>query len=276
MPEPEKGPDRRRQARGRLKIAGDALFRTLRFIARHVEGFWAALAAYLSVGLVAGILAVWVFVALGQVVLGGATQAFDDGVLRWLAAYRTPVLDNIALQVTSLGNTAVLIMVLAIASVFLYLSRHRYSAYLLWIAVVGEKLINALLKNAYGRPRPSVVTHETQVVSLSFPSGHAMSAVVVYGAMAYLIGRLAPSRRLRRATWTTAVFVIVLVGLSRIYLGVHYPSDVIGGFLAGFAWVAILASVLTALKFFAPRKPEIEVEERDLHAEEERAAGARE
>ncbi len=261
-------PERRRKPRGYLKIAEDGLFRTLRFIARHVQGFWAALLAFVSVGLIAGVVAAWAFVLLGQVVLGGATQRFDERVLTLIAARRTVLLDHLALEATSLGNAGVLVMVVAVASVFLYISRHHYSAYLLWIAVAGEELINALLKGVYARPRPTVVSMETMVMSKSFPSGHAMASVVVYGAIALLVGRLASSRTLRRATWALAAFVVALVGASRVYLGVHYPSDVLGGFIAGFAWITIVASTLAALKFFAPRNPEISAEEKDLDAEE--------
>lgn len=247
-----------------IKIAREALLRTLRFIAAHVRGFWTALAAFVTIGFLAGLAAAWAFAVLGRIVLGGATQSVDEAVLRWVATLRTPLLDQVALDITSLGNIAVLIVVVAVASVFLFMSRHRYSAYLLWIAVAGEELISTLLKDAYGRARPSVVPLETAVMTASFPSGHAMASIVAYGAIALLVGRLAESRSMRRTTWAVAALAIALVGSSRIYLGVHYPSDVIGGFIAGFAWLAVLASSLSALKFFAPRKPGIEEQEKDL------------
>ncbi len=253
---------------GWVKIAREALLRTLRFIASHVRGFYTAIAAFVTIGFLAGLAAAWAFAALGRIVLGGATQSMDETVLRWVANLRTPFLDQVALDITSLGNIAVLIMVVSVASVFLFISRHRYSAYLLWIAVIGEEVINALLKDAYGRARPSVIPLETKVLTKSFPSGHAMASIVAYGAIALLVGRLADSGRMKRATWAVAALAIILVGSSRIYLGVHYPSDVIGGFLAGFAWLAVLASALSALKFFAPRQPQIEEQEEDLEKSE--------
>ncbi|MGH7504282.1 MAG: phosphatase PAP2 family protein [Longimicrobiales bacterium] len=273
---PRNDPERRAAPRGRLRIAGDLLYRMLRFIARHVQGFYGAIAALLTVGLVVGIVAAAAFVLVGEIMLEGATQALDESVLRWMAAHRTELLDHVALEVTSLGNTLVVATMVLVVSVFLWLSDHRISCYLLISAVVGATLINNLLKVLYDRPRPSIVGWETDVMTYSFPSGHAMTAAVLYASVAYLVGRLEPTPALRRATWTFAVLVIVLVGASRVDLGVHYPSDVIGGFVAGTAWVALLAFTFRALKFFAPRKPDVEVEERDLHAEEERALGVRE
>jgi undecaprenyl-diphosphatase len=105
----------------------------------------------------------------------------------------------------------------------------------------------------------------TDVHSPSFPSGHAMSAMVVYGSVAYLVGRLEPGPHLRLTTWAVATVVILGIGTSRMYLGVHYPSDVVGGFLAGLAWLAFLIAIMRALQFFAQRRPQTHQEEHDLH-----------
>ncbi|MGH7449169.1 MAG: phosphatase PAP2 family protein [Longimicrobiales bacterium] len=92
-------------------------------------------------------------------------------------------------------------------------------------------------------------------------------ALITYGTVAYLVGRLGQTARLRQATWICAGAVIVAIGISRMYLGVHYPSDVIAGFTAGLAWLAFVASSVPAVRYFAPRRPETAVEERDLHVE---------
>jgi undecaprenyl-diphosphatase len=91
-----------------------------------------------------------------------------------------------------------------------------------------------------------------------------MGAFIVYGTVAYLVARLEPTKRLRFATWFVAIAIIVAIGVSRMYLGVHYPSDVIAGFAAGLAWVAFVASSVTAVQFFAPRRPVTAEEEHDL------------
>ncbi|HEX7120113.1 MAG TPA: phosphatase PAP2 family protein [Longimicrobiales bacterium] len=262
--------ERRRRPRGRERFLADALYRELRFIGRHVRGFWGAIIAFLAVGFGVGAAAGLLFAAVGHLVMTGATQAFDERVLRLGASLRTPFLDEAMLEITSLGNALVLFTMVGIASVFLWLTRHRYSAALLIIAVVGGDIMNDLLKGFYARPRPGVVEWGTQVHSASFPSGHAMAAVVAYGSVAFLVGRLESGANLRRATWAIALLIIVAVGISRVYLGVHYPSDVIAGFVAGAAWTAFVAATITAIRFFAERKPEVERVERDLHIEESR------
>jgi undecaprenyl-diphosphatase len=99
-----------------------------------------------------------------------------------------------------------------------------------------------------------------------------MTSMIVYGSVAYRVGRLEPTRRLRLTTWTLAALMIGLIGTSRMYLGVHYPSDIIAGYIGGIAWLAFVAASLAAVKFFAPRNPEIKKVEHDLHAETQRAS----
>jgi undecaprenyl-diphosphatase len=261
--------DRRQQARGVLHVVGDAVYSTLRFVARHVRGFWAALS------LIIGIAAASIFAAFASAVHSGLTQSFDESVLQWLAARRTPALDNIMLELTSLGNGIVLLMIVSIGAVFLWLTNHKWSVYILIAGVIGGQIVNQLLKGAFSRERPSVIEWVDHVSTTSFPSGHAMTSIIAYGSVAYLVGRLEATRRLRVATWSVAALIVVAIGFSRMYLGVHYPTDIIAGFLAGLAWLGIVASSVSALKFFAPRRPETELEESDLHAEEQRPATER-
>jgi undecaprenyl-diphosphatase len=256
--------DRRDPERSRLSAPRDALYTILRFIARHVRGFWAALAAFLTAGIALAGIAAIAFGILAGIVRGGATQALDESVVRWLAAHRSPAMDDIMLEVTTLGDGVVLIMIVAVASVFLWLTKHHWSVYILLVGMIGGKALNTLLKASFDRTRPSAVEWIDQVSSPSFPSGHAMGAFITYGTVAYLVARLEPTRRLRYATWFIACGIIIAIGISRMYLGVHYPSDVIAGFAAGLAWVAIVASSVTAVRFFAPRRPVTAVEERDL------------
>lgn len=256
-------PDGRRE-RGAL---AEPLYALLRFIARHVRGFWAALAAFLTVGVLIGLAAAALFGALAGLVNEGLTQRLDESVLRWLGARRSPALDEIMLDITTLGDGVVLIMIAVIASVFLWITHHRWSVYILMIGMIGGKLLNSLLKAAFDRTRPSVVEWMYEVTSPSFPSGHAMGAFVTYGTVAYLVGRLGSTPRLRRATWLLAALMILAIGISRMYLGVHYPSDVIAGFVAGLAWLGFVIASLAAVRYFAPRRPETRVEEQDLEAD---------
>lgn len=259
-------PERRTTERGRWSGMPDALYTILRLIARHVRGFWGAIAAFLTLGFAIGAAAAAIFGSLATVVQGGFTQRFDENVLRWLAARRSPGMDEVMLEITSLGNGSVLVMLVAITSVFLWVTKHRWSVYLLILGVVGGKLLNTLLKEAFNRPRPDFLEHVDPVSSMSFPSGHAMASIIAYGSVAYLVSRLESTRGLRIATWIVATLLILGIGVSRMYLGVHYPSDVIGGFLAGLAWIAFVAAMLSAIRFFAPRRPETHAEEHDLNS----------
>ena len=240
---------------------------TLRLLARHVKGFFAPLAAFITVGLIVAAAGLGVFALLAEGVEEGITQRFDESVLHWFAQRRTPFLDESALEITTLGNGLVLVMIVLIASVFLWQTQHKWSASLLLFATLTGKLLNTILKLFYDRTRPSVVEALADVSSPSFPSGHAMSAMVVYGSVAYLVGRLEPGRNLRLTTWVVAAVVILAIGISRTYLGVHYPSDVLAGFIAGLAWLGFLVAAMRALQFFARRRPETHAEEKDLHAD---------
>lgn len=248
---------------------GDALRGVLRFIARYIRGFYGAVVAYLSFSFFVAIAAVWGFAELTDEVLEGSTRRLDEVVLRWVEGHRTPFLDQVALEITALGNFTTLTVLILAVSVFLWLTRHRISVALLMIAVAGGAILNTLLKDIFDRPRPEVVEWGTQVSSASFPSGHSMAAFIAYGAVAYLGGRLEPTRTLRWTTWTMAGLIILSVGASRIYLGVHYPSDVIGGYIAGLAWLAFVIAGLTAIRFYARRRPGEVRAEADLHLEEE-------
>jgi undecaprenyl-diphosphatase len=268
--------DRRRAPRGKLSVFRDALYSTLRLIGRHVRGFYGAVAAFLTIGFIVGISAASLFIVFAAIVTGGATQAYDERVLAWMDTHRSPMMDEVALEVTSLGNGFVLIVLILAVSAFLWQTQHRWSVYLLLIATFGGQILNRVLKNFFDRPRPSIVDHIDAVHSMSFPSGHAMTSLVTYGSIAYLVARLEPTPGLRRTTWGLAAVLVLGIGISRMYLGVHYPSDIVAGFIGGLAWLAFVAAAFTAIRYFASRHPEVETEEKDLHAEEERLAGIRE
>lgn len=240
------------------------LYSTLRVIERHVSGFFGALAAFTTVGFLIAASAVALFAALASAVNAGFTQGMDEAALRWFAQHRNAVLDQVALEVTTLGTGAVLILVVLVASVFLWQTQHKWSVYVLMLGAAGGIGLNTALKGFFHRARPTVVEWGTTVHTASFPSGHAMESLITYGCVAYLVGRLGPTPRLRRTTWTMATLLILAIGASRLYLGVHYPSDVIAGFIAGLAWLAFVASTLEAVNYFAHRRPETHGEEHDL------------
>jgi undecaprenyl-diphosphatase len=266
--------DRRERGRSRLHGAADVLYALLRTIGRHAQSFYAALGVYLVFGLAVAALAVWGFAALAEFVKEGATLKFDLAAMTWMESHRVALLDRFLLDVTALGTGLVVLMIVGVAALFLALTEHRYSAILLLVATAGGQLLNTVLKLFYDRPRPSNIEALTHTMSTSFPSGHAMSAVIVYGTVAYLAARLQKKFWERFFTMFAAVIIIVAIAASRVYLGVHYPSDVLAGTIVGAAWAAFCMAGLEAVRVFAGRFQPSELEhERDLDPRERAAAG---
>jgi undecaprenyl-diphosphatase len=213
-------------------------------VIKRTGNLTSALGLVLIIGFVAAGVAGWVFTELAETVQAGATAALDEAALHWIAAHQSPLSTTIALEITTLGTGSVVILMTAVAGMFLSLTGQRKAALLLVAATIGGLALNLLLKFHYHRPRPHVFPWDTYVVSSSFPSGHAMNAVIVYGTIAYLAARLSPLRSVRLTTQLLALAVIVSICCSRIYLGVHYPSDVIGGVIVGAAWATFCMAAL--------------------------------
>ncbi|HEY9426773.1 MAG TPA: phosphatase PAP2 family protein [Gemmatimonadaceae bacterium] len=174
-------------------------------------------------------------------------------MLTWIAAHQIPWIQSTAVEITALGTGSVVIMIALVAALFLSLGPHRYRALLLIAATAGGLALNGILKLIFHRPRPDIFEWGTHAVSSSFPSGHAMNAVIVYSTVAYLAARLESRRWVRWTTLLLAALVIALVCLSRIYLGVHYPSDIAAGAVVGFAWAAFCMSGIEAARVFGKR-----------------------
>ena len=157
------------------------------------------------------------------------------------------------LEITMLGTWIVVLSIVSIAGLFLWLTRHRYSAVLLLVATAGGIGLNNILKVGFSRPRPHIFEWGTHVSSWSFPSGHAMSATVVYVTVAYLAARLQKRHVARLATLLIAALIVATICFSRLYLGVHYPSDVVAGVIIGLSWAGFCMATLEAIQRFAKR-----------------------
>ncbi|HEU4630492.1 MAG TPA: phosphatase PAP2 family protein [Gemmatimonadaceae bacterium] len=234
--------------------ASGALVALLRLAVRLAHGLRAALGLVLILATGAMLAGTWAFAELAEQVREGTTQPFDDAVLRALDRLHAPWLETVMLEITSLGNGSVVVAMALVAGTFLWLTRHRYSAALLGAATVGATLLSLLLKSIFHRPRPPEVTWGTHVVTSSFPSGHATSAIVVYATIAYLVARLQRRRWARVATLALAAVAILLVAASRLFLGVHYPTDVAAGLAVGLAWAAFCMAMLEAVQRFIRRE----------------------
>jgi undecaprenyl-diphosphatase len=210
----------------------------------RVRALHAALGLYLTVALGLSVLALWGFAELAEEVLAGDADAFDRAVLAWIHAHGTSWLDDSAVELTALGSSVVLVVIgLMISFLLWHLGKHRHVA-LIWIAWSGSLVLNQTLKAAFGRARPDVFEWLVDVGRLSFPSGHAMNSMVFYTVAAYSIGHVVGPGATRKAVYACAAFLIGLIGFTRMYLGVHYPSDVVAGYTVGYAWATVCA-VLT-------------------------------
>ncbi|MDQ2890961.1 MAG: phosphatase PAP2 family protein [Gemmatimonadota bacterium] len=222
--------------------------RALSAAIKKTNSLTAALGFVLIIGFVAAAITGWVFTELAETVQSGATLGFDDTVLRWMAAHQSALATTAALELTALGTGTVVVMMTVVTGMFLALTGQRRPAILLVAATIGGLALNLVLKLHYHRPRPHIIPWATDVVSSSFPSGHAMNSVIVYGTIAYLAARLSTTRWLRAVTQLMAVIVVIGICASRVYLGVHYPSDVLGGAIVGAAWAVLCMSALEAVQ----------------------------
>jgi undecaprenyl-diphosphatase len=186
------------------------------------------------------------FLVLAGNVLEGDTQRFDE---RLLAALRSaddpgrPIgprwLPGAAVDITALGSAVVLGLAVVGVAVFLLLQGAWRIAIFVVAASGGGWLLNHLLKELFGRARPDVVPHLREVLTLSFPSGHAMTSAAVYLTLGALLMRIATRRLTKFYCMGAAMLLTAFVGASRVYLGVHYPTDVLAGWLLGLSWALL-------------------------------------
>ncbi len=183
------------------------------------------------------------FAGIAWAVFRGFTHALDVAAILSLRN----LLDSIgpawmaetARDVTSLGSVVVVCLVVAPFAGYLFLSGRRNSAVLMLVAAAGGLVLNDLLKIIFDRPRPDLSLPSIRVFTSGFPSGHAALSTAAYLIMASLLAQSAPSARLKRYIMAAAALLVLLIGLSRVYLGVHYPSDVLAGWCVGASWALI-------------------------------------
>jgi len=195
--------------------------------------------------------AAWGFLALGDEMLEGGTLPIDRSIL---LAFRTPgnpadpigsrSLQEAMRDLTALGGFTVLTLVTIVAATAFILHRRVRHAVVLVVTVLAGQAGSEVLKTLYGRPRPDLVPHGVYVYSASFPSGHSMLSATVYLTLAALIASLEQRRGAKALVFLTAVLIMAAVGVSRIYLGVHWPSDVLAGWCAGAGLALAAWSVL--------------------------------
>lgn len=200
--------------------------------------------------------AVWGFVKLADEVTAGATESIDQTIL---LALRNPDdvtdplgpawFEEMARDITSFGGIGVLLLITAAAAGFLILQHKYHLAIYLLVATGGGLLASTLLKAAFDRPRPDLVPHAQAVYTSSFPSAHSMMSAATLLTIGALLAEVQQSLRLKTYLMSVAVLTTMLVGLSRVYLGVHWPTDVLAGWTAGAGWALLCWGVAEQLRY---------------------------
>ncbi|HEY2390501.1 MAG TPA: phosphatase PAP2 family protein [Candidatus Angelobacter sp.] len=187
------------------------------------------------ISLAVAVLALFLFAWIGNEVLEGDTQHFDFAVRNWVHQFASPSMTRAMTSISLLGYNILILEMLMAFGVFAWLRWKRAAVWLV-VAMVGSLALDTALKYAYHRVRP-VAFFGMAPHSYSFPSGHALCSFCFYGVLAGLLSARTKALSWRILIWVVAVILVVAIGLSRIYLGVHYPSDVIAGYLAAAVWV---------------------------------------
>ena len=207
---------------------------------RRVRDWYKGASSYSLMTLLAVLVVVggtWGIVALAGEVGEGDTERFDTSVMRYVGEHRGPKwLEEAGRDITGLGGVAVLLLVTLAVAGYLFGVRKYHAMWLVVIATVGGLLISLGLKELVDRDRPTLFEHRTYVYSQSFPSGHSMLAAVVYLTLGSLLTRLVPGYVQKLYVLACALLITFLVGISRVYMGVHWPTDVLAGWTAGLVW----------------------------------------
>jgi undecaprenyl-diphosphatase len=188
--------------------------------------------------LVAAILGLVLFSWLADEVFEGHARRFDDAVRSAVHQYASPGLTRVMVIVSALGSE-VLVAVFIVAVVAFLLMKWRRAAIWLMLTMAGGLVLQVVLKMGFHRTRPAAFFGKLPH-SYSFPSGHSLMSFCIYGVLAGLLGARIRSTAARVAIWTAAAVLVVAIGLSRIYLGVHYPTDVVAGYVAAAVWVSMM------------------------------------
>jgi undecaprenyl-diphosphatase len=189
-----------------------------------------------------------------EVIEGDATK-FDQTILLFFRSFNDlsdpigpPWVEEMARDITALGSYAVLSVVVCAVIIYLLMAGQRASVFWIFTAVVGGVLLSNALKLVFERPRPDIVAHAARVFTTSFPSGHATLSAITYLTLGALLAGLHETLRFKIYFLSLAILLTIAVGISRIYLGVHYPTDVLAGWCIGAAWAAFCWSIFNWLQ----------------------------
>ena len=200
-------------------------------------------AAFLLSGLAAAVAALLLFSWLAQEVAAGDSRHFDQAARDFVQRIASTPLTNAMRGLTFLGEALQITELLILVVVLFFRAGRKRAAWLMIITMAGGLLLERLLKLLFHRTRPEPFFGTLLPSSYSFPSGHALLSCCFFGALAAMLTVREPSRKVRIAVWTVAAMLVASIGFSRVYLGVHYATDVIAGYAAAVVWVFCVGSV---------------------------------
>ena len=217
------------------------------FWKRKVHHQLASLIATIGVtGLLSCLLIIYVLAKLSDEVLEKEAFAFDKTILLWIHSFANPTLDRIMLFITGLGNPDTVVVIATISLSLLLWRKYYQEAKVFAIDCLGGVALSYGLKLVFSKTRPDLWQSPITETSYSYPSGHALGSTILYGFLAYVLATRYP--KFSRSIYTSAGLLIFAIGLSRLYLGVHWATDIVGGYCIGFLWVMFCITMLRLQK----------------------------
>ena len=199
-----------------------------------------------TVGLLSCLLIIYVLAQLSEEVLEREAFAFDQTILLWIHQFANPTIDRIMLTTTGLGNPNTVVAIAVITLAILWWRHYYQEAKIFLIDCFGGVILSYGLKIVFSKSRPDLWQSAITETSFSYPSGHALGSTILYGFLAYVLATRYP--QLSLLIYPFAVLLIGAIGLSRLYLGVHWPTDIIAGYSIGFLWVMFCTTMLKLQK----------------------------
>jgi membrane-associated phospholipid phosphatase len=199
-----------------------------------------------TVGLISCLLILYLLAQLSDEVLEQEAFAFDRTVLLEIHQFTNPTLDRLMLAITNLGNPHTVVAIAGTTFAILWWRRYYQEAKIFVIDCLGGVILSYGLKLVFSKPRPNLWQSAIEETSFSYPSGHALGSTILYGFLAYILATRYPQFVL--LIYAGAVLLIAAIGLSRLYLGVHWPTDIIAGYSIGFLWVMFCITMLKLQK----------------------------
>ncbi len=197
-------------------------------------------------GLLTCLVIFYILAQLSEEVLQQEAFGFDQTILLWIHQFANPVFDRIMLNVTRLGDPNLVVSIAIITLGILWQKRYRQEAKIFLLNCLGGTILSYGLKLAFSKTRPQLWNSLISETSYSYPSGHALGSMVLYGFLAYLLATHYP--KYTQVFYSIATVLIAAIGFSRLYLGVHWPTDVIAGYGVGFLWVTVCITMVKLQK----------------------------